>query len=393
MKKYISLLLALFTISAAAQNQTRSITDGETTIQYSSIADAENKLIEYINNIDSYSSFPSKLFSELVVNDERCFTYNFERLIESARDVTVRPLRVVASDDGNLRLYTWDVDGGTMSCYSGIASFRNSNGIFSYTSVNDDYWDIESDVESQNYANMACGVFEIKTIRLSNGTPVYAVFTHSSGSSIMQMTVVAAYEITESGIEQYNLFRDNGKETNSVLFYRNPSGSFPIDIILTDEELIIPETMEGDNPFGGDRITGRILHYRFNGEVFEHTGISYPDGLYKDLCNFQHNIIISYQDPWIFRIDKMPDGSYRYASWKNKKDTDVPNIVVNGGTYTSTVLDDTDSNAKEEKYTFRNHSYTYEVSWIAEYYTYIHSFKVVVKRDNEVLLTITDDKE
>ena len=392
MKKYIFLLLAIFATSAAAQDPTRNITDGETTIQYSSIADAENKLIEYIDKNDNYCSFPSKLFSELVMNDERCFGYDFGRLIERAHDATVRPLRVVTSDDGNLRLYTWDVDGGTMSCYSGIASFRNSNGIFSYTSVNDDYWDIESDDESQNYANMACGVFEIKTIRLSNGTPVYAVYTHSSGSSIMHMTIVTAYAITESGIEPYNLFRDNGNETNSVLFYRDPSGSFPIDIILTDEELIIPETMESDNPFGGDRITGRILHYRFNGEVFEHTGISYPNGLYKDLCNFQHNIIISYQDPWIFRIDKMPNGSYRYASWKNKKDTDVPNIVVNGGTYTSTVLGDTDSNITEEKYVFKNYSYTYEISWIVEYYTYIHSFKVVVKRGDQVLLTV-EEKE
>lgn len=392
MKKYIFLLLAIFATSAAAQDPTRNITDGETTIQYSSIADAENKLIEYIDKNDNYCSFPSKLFSELVMNDERCFGYDFGRLIERAYDATVRPLRVVTSDDGNLRLYTWDVDGGTMSCYSGIASFRNSNGIFSYTSVNDDYWDIESDDESQNYANMACGVFEIKTIRLSNGTPVYAVYTHSSGSSIMHMTIVTAYAITESGIEPYNLFRDNGNETNSVLFYRDPSGSFPVDIILTDEELIIPETMESDNPFGGDRITGRILHYRFDGKVFEHTGISYPDGLYKDLCNFQHNIIISYQDPWIFRIDKMPDGSYRYASWKNKKDTDVPNIVVNGGTYTSTVLGDTDSNITEEKYVFKNYSYTYEISWIVEYYTYIHSFKVVVKRGDQVLLTV-EEKE
>lgn len=392
MKKYVFLLLALFAISATAQNQTRSITDGETTISYSSITDAENKLIEYIDDNDSYCGFPSELFSELVMNDERCFGYDFGRLIERAEDATVRPLRVVTSDDGNLRLYTWDVDGGTMSCYSGIVSYRNSNGIFSHTTVNDDYWDIESDDESQNYANMACGVFEIKTIRLSNGTPVYAVYTHSSGSSIMHMTIVTAYAITESGIEPYNLFRDNGNETNSVLFYRNPSGSFPIDIILTDEELIIPETMEGDNPFGGDRITGRILHYRFNGKVFGHTGISYPDGLYKDLCNFQHNIIISYQDPWIFRIDKMPDGSYRYASWKNKKDTDVPNIVVNGGTYTSTVLGDTDSNIREEKYVFKNYSYTYEISWIVEYYTYIHSFKVVVKRGDQVLLTV-EEKE
>ena len=386
MKKYVFLLLALFAISATAQNQTRSITDGETTISYSSITDAENKLIEYIDDNDSYCGFPSELFSELVMNDERCFGYDFGRLIERAEDATVRPLRVVTSDDGNLRLYTWDVDGGTMSCYSGIVSYRNSNGIFSHTTVNDD----TLGDESQNYANMACGVFEIKTIRLSNGTPVYAVYTHSSGSSIMHMTIVTAYAITESGIEPYNLFKDNGNETNSVLFYRDPSGSFPVDIILTDEELIIPETMEGDNPFGGDRITGRILHYRFNGKVFEHTGISYPDGLYKDLCNFQHNIIISYQDPWIFRIDKMPDGSYRYASWKNKKDTDEPNIVVNGGTYTSTLLDDTDSNAKEEKYVFKNYSYTYEISWIVEYYTYIHSFKVVVKRGDEVLLTVTE---
>ena len=386
MKKYVFLLLALFTISVAAQDLTRSITDGETTIQYSSIADAENKLIEYIDNNDSYCGFPSELFSELVMNDERCFGYDFGRLIERARDATVRPLRVVTSDDGNLRLYTWDVDGGTMSCYSGIVSYRNSNGIFSHTTVNDDTWGDES----QNSAYIACGASEIKTIRLSNGNPVYAIFTHSSGSSIMHMTVVRAYTITESGIMQYNLFKHNGDEMNTVSFYRNPSGSFPIDIILTDEELIIPETMEGDNPFGGDRITGRILHYRFNGEAFEHTGISYPDGLYKDLCDFQYNVIISYQEPWIFRIDKMPDGSYRYASWKNKKDTDVPNIVVNGGTYTSTVLDETDSNAKEEKYTFQNHDYTYEVSWIVEYFTYIHSLKVVVKHGDEVLLTVTE---
>ena len=99
------------------------------------------------------------------------------------------------------------------------------------------------------------------------------------------MTVLTAYAITESGIEQYNLFRNNGEETNSVLFYRNPSGSFPIDIILTDNELIVPETMEGDNPYGGDRLTGRILCYRFNGKVFECTEVSYPQGLYKDLCN------------------------------------------------------------------------------------------------------------
>ena len=386
MKKYVFLLLALFALSVSAQEEVHSITDGETNIYYSSIADAENKLIEYIDNNDSYCGFPSELFSELVMNDERCFGYDFGRLIERARDATVRPLRVVTSDDGNLRLYTWDVDGGTMSCYSGIVSYRNSNGIFSHTTVNDDTWGDES----QNSAYIACGAFEIKTIRLSNGNPVYAIFRHSSGSSIMHMTVVSAYTITESGIMQYNLFKHNGDEMNTVSFYRNPSGSFPIDIILTDNELIVPETMEGDNPYGGDRLTGRILCYRFNGKVFECTGVSYPQGLYKDLCNFQYNIIISYQDPWIFRIDRMPDGSYRYASWKNKKETDEPNIVVNGDTYTSTVLDETISNAKEEKYVFKNYSYTYEISWIVEYYTYLHSFKVIVKRGDEVLLTVTE---
>lgn len=393
MKKYISLLLALFTISAAAQNLTRSITDGETTIQYSSIADAENKLIEYINNIDSYSSFPSKLFSELVVNDERCFTYNFERLIESARDVTVRPLRVVASDDGNLRLYTWDANGGTMSCYSGIVSYRNHKGIFSLTTETGNSWNNETAEEIPNHASIACGAFDIKTIRLSNGKRVYAIHTHSSGSSIMHLTTLEAYTITDTGFEPYKLFKHNNREENSVSFYRNPSSSFPVDIILTNEELIIPETMEGDNPYGGDRITGRILSYRFNGKAYEYKGITYPKDLHKELRDYQYNIVISYQAPWIFRIDKMPDGNYRYASWKNKKDTDVPNIVVNGGTHTSTILDNTGSKAKEEKYTFQNYSYTYEVSWIVEYYTNIHSFKVVVKRGNEMLLTISDDKE
>ena len=390
MKKYFFLLLAFFTVSLSAQNHTRSITDGETTIHYASIADAENKLIDYIDKNNSHYSFPSKLFSELVVNDERCFTYNFERLIESAQNATVIPLKVVTSNDGNLRLYTWDANGGTMSCYSGIVSYRNHKGIFSLTTETGNSWNNETAEEMPNHASIACGAFDIKTIRLSNGKRVYAIHTHSSGSSIMHLTTLEAYTITDTGFEPYKLFKHNNREENSVSFYRNPSSSFPVDIILTNEELIIPETMEGDNPYGGDRITGRILSYRFNGKAYEYKGISYPDGLYKDLCNFQHNIIISYQDPWIFRIDKMPDGSYRYASWKNKKDTDEPNIVVNGGTYTSTLLDDTDSNAKEEKYVFKNYSYTYEISWIVEYYTYIHSFKVVVKRGDEVLLTVTE---
>ena len=391
MKKFIFLILVSITAFLYAQNNRRCITDGERTIHYYSIADAEKKIIEYIDQADSHYGFPSELFSELVMNDNRCFTYDFKRLIESSHRATVRPLRVTTSDDGNLRLYSWDTDGGTMSCYSGIISYRNSTGITSHTSVTEDSWDYESADESLKPAYIACGAYDIKAIRLSNGKCVYAIYTHSSGSSIMQMTTVEAYVITANGIEPYNLFKHNGEEENLVSFYRNPSGSFPADIILTEEELLIPETMEGDNPYGGDRITGRTLSYRFNGTTFEYAGITYSKELYKELHGYQYNVIISSQSPWIFRIDKMPDGSYRYASWKNKKESDVPNIIVNGGEHTSTVLENA-YNAKEEKYVFRNHSYTYEISWIVEYYTHFHSFKVIVKRGNEVLMTITDEE-
>ena len=61
---------------------------------------------------------------------------------------------------------------------------------------------------------------------------------------------------------------------------------------LSNDELIIPETMESENPYGSARITGRNLVYKFDGEKFKFYKTEYGENLYSGLCNYLYNIII-----------------------------------------------------------------------------------------------------
>ena len=121
--------------------------------------------------------------------------------------------------------------------------------------------------------------------------------------------------------------------------------------------------------------------------------------LYNKLCNYQYNIIQIYADPYIIRIDKMPDGANRYVSWKNKKVDEQPDLVISNGYCASSVLRGNDEAdmfctqvVKDEKYIFQNNDYFYEVSWVYEggfEFTYLHSWKIIVKRNDKVLMTLT----
>ena len=97
MRYIITLAALLFALNSAAQH---FISDGDKRIEYSSIADAENRLIEIIKK---HKAFPEKLFTQLVENDDRCIVYDFGKLEKAAERVTYRPFRVITSEDGILR--------------------------------------------------------------------------------------------------------------------------------------------------------------------------------------------------------------------------------------------------------------------------------------------------
>lgn len=77
----------LIALAAKAQKQ-RFMHDGEKKIYYSTVADAESKLIDHIKKSNNRRGFPEKLFMHLIKNDERCFTYGFSKLEKAAKSAT-----------------------------------------------------------------------------------------------------------------------------------------------------------------------------------------------------------------------------------------------------------------------------------------------------------------
>lgn len=98
MNKFIIIIISLFLCAQylSSQERLRSMYDGERRIYYSDVADAERKLIDIIKNeSDDYLKFPSKLFSDLVVSDERCIDFGFDKLVEATEKLISSPLKIL----------------------------------------------------------------------------------------------------------------------------------------------------------------------------------------------------------------------------------------------------------------------------------------------------------
>lgn len=147
--------------------------------------------------------------------------------------------------------------------------------------------------------------------------------------------------------------------------------------------------------------TGKVERWVFNGSVFRYMGESYSgnETLCAKLRNYSANIAIINLKPWIIRVDLMPDGTYRYSSWKNKDMSQEPNIVIGGGI--NHVVSDGEWWEYEQVYTgesqylyiFRNGEYSYIVSYelynVSSNGTYeCSSPKLVVKHKDKVLMTL-----
>ena len=379
-RTYILLLLSLLFNCAFAQNIVRSISDGISTINYTDISDAENKLLNIADNQSNKIGSISKLFANLIINDERCFSYLFEKLVNNSHRFFSRPLRIVTSDDNKLRFYTWDEDGGTMSCYSGITSLKGNDGVKSYVSLcnPNDFDDIDD-----NIGQYAYGVSDILTLKQNLETTIYIIKSGWSGSTIWLGKGLTSFIVNNDLLELYPIFR-MGNEIVSSIDWTYPTISYlPLEDfdILNSEMFVFPGVREtNDNAFIA---TGYGNKYCFDGKVFTYDGICYESSTYKQLNNFEENVIVLKNNKWIFRIDKMSNGLYRYASWKNKEMNAKPDLLIESGYRIS--------NDNEQRYLFKNNEYSYEVSWKFQNgleHHGIENWKVIVKRNDEVILSI-----
>ena len=131
-------------------------------------------------------------------------------------------------------------------------------------------------------------------------------------------------------------------------FSSNPTGGFFI-FNKTDKTLYIP--LIDDYMSGADR----YIVYRFDGEYFTYKGKDGGYWIHQSLRNYDILYALGITKNLIIRIDRMADGSIRYASWNsNKTMKDKPNIIL----YNDDIYDGSDEGMSfyngDFKYTFDN---------------------------------------
>lgn len=143
------------------------------------------------------------------------------------------------------------------------------------------------------------------------------------------------------------------------------------------KELLVPEITEEQH------FTDHYWVYRFNGERFEKHGLQPHKGLHSSLLQYKELVRSARTRDDFIRIDRLKDGSLRYAAWKISGDNDdcisrEPEIVLYNGEH----------NPVEDYYTFRNGNYSYIIGypeddgdWHREFLIVKYQDKVIVKRE------------
>ena len=354
--------------------------DDYKTFNYKDIKDAEAKLLEYHEErkqkelVDDLGDggyvynkyFPYQMFMDLIKNDKRAisYTFNFEEII------------TISSDDNNVKLYKWYIDGGSMNpgLCNGFLCVKNDNDYNLYTSSSVDF-DYYYSLPISLYAN------EIKEIETLDGKKVYLVFS--------RVAEVVSYVIDDGKLVEYPIFTINNKMESVLEFYYWPV----LNDYYTRNHIGIDYNTDGDIWVSLPNGYKEIHH--FNGYKYELKEVVYDEHipLYENLRNFKSNVVILDFSPFVIRIDEMPNGNYRYASWHEKEMSEKPNLIINNSLCEKKVEPAALGwYAEKIEYTFTNGEYQYIVSYyIIQYSRFFEEkpLELIVKCNGKTIKTIT----
>ena len=279
-------------------------------------------------------------FLRLLVEHPESFDYSFEILKNEWNKVS-QFLNIVTSDDNKLRFYE-HVDGSLCNATIIAIQYKTDNGIVLLKNpyeIKDDY----------SYV----GATTISLRRIGEGR--YVSCDYNRLSSFISRCSETIFSIKGNTI-------DVSKTTSyfSSLFIPgtpyNPLEDFNLEMDSADNDLsdrfiTSPIPAEGDGSYyessGIFEIIDRNNGYKSIRKVCNPNYHSSAKGYKQYAVHFKTS-------GFCVHIDLMPDGSYRYISWKaSQQPSDVPRIVVNGGHF--------DKEAR--RFTFYNNGYIYCIGY------------------------------
>lgn len=382
------ILLYMSQIGFAQSQSDRYMSDRYRKIYYTSIEDAERKLKQYhhereskeISDIEDHSTnyFPFDMFKSLVKFDERTLKYRF----------SLNEIAEISSPDETVKLYSW-----VYGDYS--TTGKESDGILTYK-TKDRYRYEESTKGYDGYHNLVVpsDTDKIEMLCLDDGLSIFLFFaSHRTMTSYTDW--VTAYIISNNSFEPYHIFNIEGELSSSIRRGTGSGGDYIGGIEFENGKLLISQEGYLSDFWKGytyPTASGYKDVYKFNGQRFVYENTIYDEDIPLNctLRNFKANVACIDFLPWKVRIDQMPNGSFRYASWKNKDMSENPDLVINNGSFTSTKIDK-GWQGEIVDFVFTNNGYEYVVTYELVEYNRFKEFTPIslkVKHSGKILMTV-----
>ena len=255
----------------------------------------------------------------------------------------------IVSSDGFSRL-------GTECEAKALRSFKTQDGNTVYL-----YVQVETDYEDEVIYSDWVSAFRVG----KNGKLEQVPFFKTSNLTLKE---IACEWRNDETIEDGYGWLESGLDEND--FYRNCLG---MSYHAKTSSLYVPLIEKTNSGSFSKKYTNRFLVYHFDGNSFIFKGREAPYWLHSSLKDYQSTEYCFMTSGYLVQIDKMKDGTYRYASWKNGKGLKdmgrKPSLVIGGGSY------------KNNRFTFKNSTYTYTVDLNEETLVVKNNGKTILEQD------------
>lgn len=238
----------------------------------------------------------------------------------------------------------------------------------------------------------------LRSVKTLDGNTVYLYIQGQSryeNGSVIHSDWVSAFRIGKNGkMEQVPFFKTSKALLKEIVCdwrdddstdwcYGWLEAGLDVNDFFTDclgisyhaetSSLYVPLIEKNDNGSYSKKYTNRFIVYQFDGNAFVYKGREAPYWLHSSLKDFQSTEFCFMTNGYLVQVDKLKDGSYRYASWKDgcglmdmgRK----PSLVLRGGSF------------KNDRYTFTNNSHTYIVDLKESTLVVKNSGKTILERE------------
>ena len=345
----------------------------ETINETQRLEEYEKREYAFIEGIENYDDLDLREkanddFAKWLLKDTCTFHYNFPNATDSTEIVTIAD-----SDDGNVRIYSWDTQlGGTMICWDNVIQFRSNGKIRSFDGST---WRIDGSTDEEDEMDFGCWTKAIYTFNRNDGQTIYVTESYFRESSSYGYSTLDAFNISDGKLKVIeDAFVIPNDNFHLGIEYIIPSWYFLTDgkgwdwIFSLDRN-----TQTFYVPVVDDlELLDQYDLYRFNGNKFVYAGREGGYWLHPSLRKFERLEKLAQVGKFLIRIDRISSGKFRYSSWSGTEDmTEKPDIVIENGKY----------HEEKDEYRFINGNYTYSIKTGEE------GSKLVVMHNNEVILT------